>query len=312
MNFLLGVFLTLALLGAASAGSEKTDAAALCDFYKTASASGKGKLENWCSAAGPCTGGSPWTGVTCTNGRVDVIAVSGLGGGRLPASFGNLDQLILLSFMDNGLTGGIPSELGLLTKMESLWLNENKLTGPIPASFCAYKKTANIDFYENPGLTCYASCLASRPDFMGHGRGNVKTVCPANGGGDLPPVVVDDCSDAPNPDLYCSSGTRRTCSGGKWICHGLSTGSTSTTTTTTTTSSKAKCPDAKWKALTGSPLRCSAPRGVKSCPSGWKKTASATSTKGVTCSKSSAPTRQPTPPPVPLDYATDYATGYAA
>jgi len=304
MKFHLSILFSVTLVGVALAGTEKTDAAALCDFYKTVSESGKGKLENWCTASGPCTEGSPWAGVSCTNGRVDVIAISGLGGGRLPASFGNLDQLIMLSFMDNGLTGGIPSELGLLTKMESLWLNENKLTGPIPASICAYKKTATIDFYANPGISCYASCLASRPEFMSHGRGNVRTVCPANGGGDLPPVVVNDCSDAPNPaTLYCSPGTRRTCSGGKWICHGLSAGSTSTSTTTT--SSKAKCPDTKWKALTGSPLRCSAPRGVNSCPSGWKKTASATSTKGVTCSKSSAPTRQPTPPPVSLYYGTD-------
>jgi hypothetical protein len=307
--FLIFVLLLALCATLARAGSEAGDRAALCDFYASVPAASRPKLTGWCSTAGPCSVAAPWYGVSCTNGRVDVVAVDGLSGGKIPASFGNLDQVIMFSLAWNDLTGTIPSSLGLLTKMESLWLNSNKFTGPIPSSLCAYSKTAAIDFYENPGLTCYPSCLSSRSEFMSHGKGSVKTVCPANGGADLPPVVVDDCSNAPNPDLICTSGTRKACSAGKWICHGTPTTPTAPVAPATTTSSKPKCPDSKWKAVTGSgPFRCTAPRGTKSCPSGWKKTASASSTKGVTCSKNAAPTRAPTPAPEITDYAGSYAS----
>jgi len=310
--------LTLALVAVVSAGNEKSDAAALCDFYNSVPAAGKTKLTNWCKNQSPCNANLAWYGVSCTNNRVDVIAIEELGGGRLPPSWGNMDELIMISMYGDGLTGRIPSELGNLKKMDKLWLNENKFTGPIPASLCNYAKTAHIDFYENNGITCYPSCLSKSEFFMTHGRGNCKTVCPADGGANLPQLPVDDCSNAPNKDtLVCNAGTRRACEGGKFVCHSGTTSSSSGSSTSASANpvTANKCPDSKWKAVTGyTPLRCSAPKGVKSCPAGWKKLSSATSTKGVTCSKGSAPTRFPTPPPIASDYAGDYGAGqtYAA
>jgi len=312
MFFFIALLMTLALVAVVSAGDEKSDAAALCDFYKTVPAAGKAKLTNWCKNQSPCNELLAWYGVSCTNKRVDVIAIEGLGGGILPPSWGNMDELIMISMYGDGLTGRIPSELGNLKKMGSLWLNENQLTGPIPASFCNYAKTSNIDFYANNGITCYPSCLSTREFFMSHGRGNVKTVCPADGGANLPQRPVDDCSNAPNKDtLSCNAGTRRECLGGKFVCHSGNSGTTSSSSgSSTSTGAKPvtanKCPDSKWKAVTGyTPLRCSAPKGVKSCPTGWKRLSAATSTKGVTCSKGSAPTHAPTLSPA-ADYAGDY------
>ena len=304
MRFLFSFSLALLLGHAAftsAAGTEQGDAAALCDFYNTVPAAGKAKLTNWCKNQNPCNANTPWFGVSCTNGRVDVIAINDLDGGRLPPSWGNMDEVIMIAMYANGLVGRIPSELGLLKKMDKLWLSDNKLTGPIPPSLCGYAKASDIDFYQNSGITCYPECLTARPAFMSHGRGGCRTVCPADGGASLPANPVDDCSNAPNKDtLVCPSGKRRACEGGKFVCHSGSTpgsnpGSTAPKLVT------GKCPT-NWKAQTGvsamfGELRCSAPRGSKNCPSGWRKVSPATATKGVTCVKGRAPTRAPTPPP---------------
>ncbi|GKV38441.1 hypothetical protein SLEP1_g46354 [Rubroshorea leprosula] len=54
--------------------------------------------------------------------------------GSIPASIGNLSQLIRLSLFSNNFNGQIPTTLGNLTLLTSLDLSNNQFSGPIPAS----------------------------------------------------------------------------------------------------------------------------------------------------------------------------------
>ncbi|XP_047957805.1 inactive leucine-rich repeat receptor-like serine/threonine-protein kinase At1g60630 [Salvia hispanica] len=76
-----------------------------------------------------------WEGVKeCLNGRVMKLVVEGFNlSGRLNGgSLNQLDQLRVLSFKDNSLSGEIP-ELSGLVNLKSLFLNDNRFSGEIPA-----------------------------------------------------------------------------------------------------------------------------------------------------------------------------------
>lgn len=75
-----------------------------------------------------------WEGVKeCLNGRVMKLVVEGFNlSGRLNGgSLNQLDQLRVLSFKDNSLSGEIP-ELSGLVNLKSLFLNGNRFSGGIP------------------------------------------------------------------------------------------------------------------------------------------------------------------------------------
>ncbi|VFQ87527.1 unnamed protein product [Cuscuta campestris] len=77
-----------------------------------------------------------WRGVKeCMNGRVTKLVVEGrnLSGAVDERSLGRLDQLRVLSFKDNSLSGEIPS-LAALPNLKSLYLSNNNFSGGFPAS----------------------------------------------------------------------------------------------------------------------------------------------------------------------------------
>ncbi|VFR03407.1 unnamed protein product [Cuscuta campestris] len=77
-----------------------------------------------------------WRGVKeCVNGRVTKLVVEGrnLSGAVDGRSLGRLDQLRVLSFKDNSLSGEIPS-LAALPNLKSLYLSNNNFSGGFPAS----------------------------------------------------------------------------------------------------------------------------------------------------------------------------------
>ncbi|PHU16763.1 hypothetical protein BC332_12458 [Capsicum chinense] len=54
----------------------------------------------------------------------------------MPASTGNISDLITLVFQNNNLMGNIPSEIGMLKRLQGLSLSNKKLQGHIPEAVC--------------------------------------------------------------------------------------------------------------------------------------------------------------------------------
>lgn len=137
------------------------------------------RARDWPIKAEPC---SFWTGVSCSNGRVTGITVSGLKRtrlGRLNPSF-KVDSLanftMLVSFNASGfplpgtipewfgssfpslehldlrsckIYGSIPTSLGNLSKLHSLYLSSNNLAGSIPAALGQLIELQSLDLSMN-------------------------------------------------------------------------------------------------------------------------------------------------------------------
>ncbi|GKV38473.1 hypothetical protein SLEP1_g46385 [Rubroshorea leprosula] len=69
--------------------------------------------------------------------------------GSIPASIGNLSQLISLSISSNNLSGQIPSSLANLTQLTFLDLSNNQFSGPIPASIGNLRQLTGLDLSSN-------------------------------------------------------------------------------------------------------------------------------------------------------------------
>jgi hypothetical protein len=91
------------------------------------------KLGGWFVGEGPYDPCAGWTGITCVNGNVTAIGLSGRGlTGTIAKELGNLSSLWYLGLDNNDLTGKIPKELGQLSNLKFLYLDFNALTGNIP------------------------------------------------------------------------------------------------------------------------------------------------------------------------------------
>ncbi|XP_074276113.1 inactive leucine-rich repeat receptor-like serine/threonine-protein kinase At1g60630 [Silene latifolia] len=88
---------------------------------------------SWRQGTDPCT----WEGVKeCMLGRVTKLVVEnyGLTGHIDGNTLARLDQLRVLSFKLNNLSGQIPNTMSKLVNLKSLYLNNNLLSGKFPAS----------------------------------------------------------------------------------------------------------------------------------------------------------------------------------
>ncbi|CAL9186171.1 unnamed protein product, partial [Musa hybrid cultivar] len=89
-------------------------------------------------------------GVTCNNGRVYKLSLTGLAlGGAISPFVANCTNLQSLDLSSNELEGPIPPELYALLNLAVLNLSSNHLTGSIPPqlALCAYLNV--IDFHAN-------------------------------------------------------------------------------------------------------------------------------------------------------------------
>ncbi|KAI3921089.1 hypothetical protein MKX01_036068 [Papaver californicum] len=89
-------------------------------------------LSSWRKGSDFCK----WQGIReCTNGRVTKLVLEHLNiTGTLDGkSLNQLDQLRVLSFKENSISGEIPNLSGL-TNLKSLYLNDNQFTGHFPSS----------------------------------------------------------------------------------------------------------------------------------------------------------------------------------
>ncbi|GLT30052.1 hypothetical protein SLA2020_048750 [Shorea laevis] len=69
--------------------------------------------------------------------------------GSIPASIGNLSQLIDMSLSFNNFNGQIPTSLANLTQLTSLDLSNNQLFGPIPASIGNLSQLSDLSLSSN-------------------------------------------------------------------------------------------------------------------------------------------------------------------
>ncbi|PIA64735.1 hypothetical protein AQUCO_00100305v1 [Aquilegia coerulea] len=69
--------------------------------------------------------------------------------GYIPASFGNLSELMQLNLQRNQLSGSIPVELSSCKKVVNLDLSGNQLTGQIPVGFSEMPVLSQLDLSEN-------------------------------------------------------------------------------------------------------------------------------------------------------------------
>lgn len=77
-----------------------------------------------------------WSGVTCENGRVAVLDLSGRGiaGPIARDTLGKLSQLTSLNLSRNAFSGTVPDDLGDFAGLLAMDLSHNSLTGPVPSS----------------------------------------------------------------------------------------------------------------------------------------------------------------------------------
>lgn len=121
------------------------DSSALVDLYNSTDGPHWIKNTNWLKGAI-----KNWAGVTVYKGRVTALDLSGNNlSGYIPATIGNLTQLVNLYLYSNKLTGNIPVEIGNLVNLNRLWLAGNQLSGVIPKQISKLTKLSDLWLSDN-------------------------------------------------------------------------------------------------------------------------------------------------------------------
>ena len=118
----------------------------LVEFYNATNGDNWKDNTNWLSDK-PL---AEWYGIETTNWRVTEVDLHDNNlSGPIPASLGNLTQLIDLRLYDNQLSGPIPTELGNLSNLTELNLSTNQLSGSIPESIGNLSNLERLDLSNN-------------------------------------------------------------------------------------------------------------------------------------------------------------------
>ena len=123
--------LLISLAGGSHAQIPQPERDALMALYNSTGGADWSNSTGWMGAAGTeCD----WYGITCLNGSVTELRLSGNSlSGSIPSELGRLTNLTTLDLAFNSLSGSIPSELGNLTNLTDLFLDINSLSGNIPS-----------------------------------------------------------------------------------------------------------------------------------------------------------------------------------
>ncbi len=133
-------------LNTANAQVNLQDSFALVDLYNSTDGPHWHNNINWLTQAPLST----WAGVGVDNGRVNQLFLSDYGlNGTLPASLGNLTNLIYLILDNNYLTGTIPSTIGNIYYLQFFYCNNNQLSGKIPTSIGSLSKMQEMRLDNN-------------------------------------------------------------------------------------------------------------------------------------------------------------------
>jgi len=110
------------------------DSLALVDLYNSTNGNGWAFNVNWLSKEPVYK----WWGITVdpfTGSRVIKVDLhDNMLTGSIPASIGNLTELVVLGLPNNNLSGTIPESIGNLKNLQTLKLWYNQITGPLPSS----------------------------------------------------------------------------------------------------------------------------------------------------------------------------------
>jgi len=116
--------------GTAEAAIPKSEKDALIALYQATGGNSSWKIStNWNNVkSNACL----WHGVTCDTTRLRVLDLhTNELEGPIPATIGNLVELVELQLQDNMLEGALPAELSMLNNLRSFYLSGNRLTGSI-------------------------------------------------------------------------------------------------------------------------------------------------------------------------------------
>ncbi|XP_013608943.1 PREDICTED: probable LRR receptor-like serine/threonine-protein kinase MRH1 [Brassica oleracea var. oleracea] len=123
------VFFLIITLQAPLSFSVNPQGYALLKFRERVNSDPHGTLANWNVSSDLCS----WSGVTCVDGNVQILDLSGCSlGGTLAPELNQLIELRSLKLSKNHFSGEIPKEYESFSKLEFLGLRDNDLTGTIP------------------------------------------------------------------------------------------------------------------------------------------------------------------------------------
>ncbi|XP_021764940.1 probable inactive receptor kinase At4g23740 [Chenopodium quinoa] len=128
-------------------GEPWEDKQALLDFLQNTSHS---RYLNWDQNTPLCTS---WTGVTCDDRQIGVIALRlpgvGIRGSIPPNTLSRLSFLQTLSLRNNGISGVVPSDFSRLSNLTSLYLQSNRFSGPLPLNLSAWHNLVVLNLSNN-------------------------------------------------------------------------------------------------------------------------------------------------------------------
>ena len=139
--------LLISLAGASQAQIPQPERDALIALYNSTGGADWSNSTGWMGAAGTeCD----WYGITCSNGSVTELRLSGNSlSWSIPSELGYLTNLTGLYLNGNSLSGSIPPELGGLTNLTNLYLNDNSLSGSIPSELGNLTNLAVLNLENN-------------------------------------------------------------------------------------------------------------------------------------------------------------------